>query len=162
MNWKTHVAGGVLFGIAGLAFVGPGQMRYFDVVLWTVFWSVVPLVETRLPLERRSPLFHSVFFAVIVAAAVYGASLFADALILSWRGALFAALGILSHIVLDSFTANGVPVFYPLIPRRHVLFPHFGHTLRYDDSWESERLQYIALVLLLALLVLDVLKLSVW
>jgi membrane-bound metal-dependent hydrolase YbcI (DUF457 family) len=162
MEWKTHVAGGVLFGIAGLAVFGPGPMRYFDLILWTVFWALVPLVEVQLPLERRSPLFHSAFFVAAVALALFGASTIADHALLSARGAAFASLGIASHILLDSFTATGVPLLYPLYPRRHLLFPHFGHTLRYGDRWESERIQYLALVLLIALLVLDVLKSSVW
>lgn len=162
MEWKTHIAGGVLFGILGLLAVGPGPMRYFDMILWTVFWAAVPLVEVRLPLERRSPVFHSLFFAVAVAAAIYGASLVIDSPLLSSRGAIFAFLGILSHIVLDSLTSNGVPFLYPVISRRHVLFPHFGPTLRYSDAMESGRLQYLSLVLLIVLLILDVLEHSLW
>ena len=162
MEWKTHIAGGILFGMLGLVVMGPGEMRYFDIILWTVFWALLPLAELHLPLERRSPLFHSVFFVIGAALVVYGASALADNALLSARGAAFAALGVLSHIVLDSFTATGVPFLYPLYPRRHLMFPYMGHTLRYDDDWEAGRIQYVALVLLIALLILDVLELSVW
>lgn len=162
MEWKTHIAGGILFGILGLAIMGPGEMRYFDIILWTVFWALLPLAERFLPIERRSPLFHSIFFVIGAALAVYGASAFADNALLSLRGAAFAALGVLSHIVLDSFTSSGVPFLYPVYPRRHLLFPYAGHNLRYNDDWEAERMQYLALVLLIALLILDVLELSVW
>lgn len=160
MEWKTHVGAGVLCAIAGMAVFGTGGIRYLDAILWTVAWALVPLAERHLPLSHRSPALHSVFTALAAAAAVYALSFVADLSLLSLHGAAFAAVGIGSHILVDSFTTTGVPLAYPLLRRRHVLFPYAGHRLRYADDAESGRVQYAALLLLIGLLVLEALGLA--
>jgi membrane-bound metal-dependent hydrolase YbcI (DUF457 family) len=159
MDWKTHLAGGIIAAAIGMVAIGgTGRLQMLDIFVWTALFALVPCVPGFLGHRGRTPLTHSLFAPLVLFAclallsflplpSLYG--------LISPTGALFASLGLASHALLDSFTSNGAPLLYPLVGRRHLHFPWFGARLRYDDDISHNALQVVAVLVCAAALLID-------
>jgi inner membrane protein len=117
MMGKTHLAIGLLAGLAVYPFVESWGMLFFPLVL---VGALLPDVDhegstfnKKFPLTRWIPLFfehrgvfHSLFppMIVVIVAAFMG---------YAWMGAAIA-LGYISHLLSDSLTRLGTRPFHPL------------------------------------------------
>lgn len=134
--FKTHLAAGALAGLLLLKYLRPENMLLFSFLL--LFASILPDIDTgksfigrRLwPFSAILALFvkhrgflHTVWVPLI---SFSFAAYFGYAII----GAAFA-LGYLVHILADSLTEEGVPLFAPFFMRRVRGFIKTGGTLEY-------------------------------
>ncbi|HOP08834.1 MAG TPA: metal-dependent hydrolase [Candidatus Methanofastidiosa archaeon] len=165
MESKTHLAFGILFSLFGLlALWGGHGLKMFDMVLWTCIFSLLPNIDRTLFRRRERSFTHSLLFVLAVFLVIYALPYVFDAgdtyvsNLLGMEGALYASLALLSHIVADSLTTSGVPVLYPLLPRRHFLFPYIGSRLRFPDDYANNHIQLLGLLTFISLLIFDIMK----
>jgi len=162
MEFRTHISFGVFFALLGYLILGPNEhVEAFDLALLTCFFSLLPNIDWYIFKMKRTWATHSLFFPAAIfllmslPTFIYGESTGYLHVIMGYHGATFAALGVLSHIFADSFTTTGVPLLYPIIGRRHVLFPYLGPRLRFPDDYKGNYVQISSIVALIVLLVLD-------
>ena len=118
---KTHA----LFGMA-LASLIFRSFRSYEYILMTGVFAVISDLDSVLGLKHRG-ITHSLSFAFLVSLMLYAAS--PEGYELAW---LSAAIGILSHLFLDSLTRGGVPLYHPLSKKRYSL-PLVAEHVRYDS-----------------------------
>lgn len=159
MEWKSHLAGGLIAAAIGMAVIrGTGPLEMVDAFIWTSLFAVMPCVPDIFSRYFRTPLTHSLFMplavflfiallAILQAPDLYG--------LISFEGAFFAALGLASHALLDSFTSAGAPLLYPLVGRRHLHFPWFGARMRYENGISHNTLQAGAVIVCAAALLIE-------
>lgn len=118
---KTHAIFGM--AIASLVFRG---FRSYEYIVLTGIFAVISDLDSVIGLKHRG-FTHSLSFAFAVSLVLYAAS--PEGYELVW---ISGAIGILSHIFLDSFTRGGVPLYHPLSKRRYSL-PLIAKHVRYDS-----------------------------
>lgn len=162
MDFRTHLAFGIFFAVLGYVILGPNEhVEAFDLVLWTCLFSLVPNIDIYIFKEKRTWATHSLFFAaavfllIFIPSYIYGGGTGYLYTIFGYQGAVFATLGVLSHILADSFTTTGVPLLYPIVRRRHILFPYLGPRLRFPDDFKSKYIQISSIMAFIVLLILD-------
>jgi len=118
---KTHA----LFGmaIASLVF---RSLRSYEYIVMTGIFAVLSDLDTVIGLKHRG-FTHSLSFTFLVSLMLYVAS--PKGYELAW---LSAAIGILSHLFLDSLTRGGVPLYHPLSKKRYSL-PLVAKHVKYDS-----------------------------
>ncbi|RZN50487.1 metal-dependent hydrolase [archaeon] len=159
MEWKSHLAGGLIAAAIGMAVIGgTGPLEMVDAFVLTSFFAVVPCVPDIFSKHFRTPLTHSLFvplaaflfisvLAILPTPNLYG--------LISLEGAFFVALGLASHALLDSFTSAGAPLLYPLVGRRHLHFPWFGARMRYEDGTSHNTLQAVGVIVCAVALLIE-------
>ncbi len=118
---KTHA----LFGMA-VASLFFRSFRSYEYIVMTGIFAVLSDLDTVIGLRHRG-FTHSLSFAFAVSLMLYVAS--PEGYELAW---ISAAIGILSHLFLDSLTRGGVPLYYPLSKKRYSL-PLVAKHIRYDS-----------------------------
>ncbi|MBN1786297.1 MAG: metal-dependent hydrolase [Candidatus Methanofastidiosa archaeon] len=164
MEAKTHIAIAIIFSIFGFLVLGTDmKLRTLDALLWIGIFSMVPNIDRRVLKLRGRSFTHSLVFALMVFAILYIPSMLIGGNggyaynFIGLEGALFASLGIVSHIFADSLTSSGVPVLYPIYGRKHFHFPYIGPRLRLEDNFKSDRIQIAAVIVVILLLIVDIL-----
>lgn len=134
MTYKTHLNGGILAGlyIVGDKIINLPPVPAIIFLGGAVLGSILPDIDhknsyigkktksiskTINKLAGHRKLFHAPFLYLLLYSLSIGASL--QELILICLKGLF--IGILSHLILDSFTTGGLPWFYPLSKKRFSL-----------------------------------------
>ncbi|MEA1994299.1 MAG: metal-dependent hydrolase [Euryarchaeota archaeon] len=146
MEWKTHISLGILFGL--VAYIAlykkfPAEVNFLEFLIWTIFFSIAP--DFDMILNHRSQYTHSLL------SSLFGFFIgFVLKRNLLWGS--IAAAAVLSHVVGDSLTRSGVPLFYPLSQRKHVHFPYIGPRLRYDNKYANRGIQIAGAVCIVFLL----------
>lgn len=133
MNYKTHINGGIL---TGLYF--SSQMTNVPIMTSAAFiggsliGSILPDIDHRSSyigrktkgisktinkLAGHRKLFHAPLMYFLLYSASSG-MLINKLLLLGIKGVFF---GVLSHLILDSFTIGGLPWFYPLSKKKFSL-----------------------------------------
>lgn len=146
MEWKTHISLGILFGLIAylvLQTTFPAEVNALNFLLWAVFFSIAP--DFDVIFHHRSAYTHS--FVGVLGAFAIGFVLKQEPL---W--AFIAAAVVLSHVIGDSLTRSGVPLFYPLSKRKHVHFPYLGARLRYDNKYANRSIQLVGAACIVFLL----------
>ncbi len=118
---KTHA----LFGMAVASLVFRG-FRSYEYIIMTGIFAVISDLDSVIGLKHRG-FTHSLSFAFLVSLMLYAIPF--EGYRLAW---LSAAIGILSHLFLDSLTRGGVPLYHPLSKKRHSL-PLVAKHVRYDS-----------------------------
>lgn len=133
MNYKTHINGGILVGLYVIS-----QMTYTPILAkglllgGALVGSILPDIDhknsyigqkakTVSKVINKFAGHRKLFHAPLVYLLLYSISLgmITHKLILVGVQGLF--LGILSHLILDSFTIGGLPWFYPLSKKKFSL-----------------------------------------
>ncbi len=146
MEWKTHISLGILFGLIAYIVLSRkffAEINLIDFLIWTSFFSIAP--DFDIIFKHRSEYTHSllgVFFGFIIG--------FILKRNLLW--AFIAASSVLSHVLADSLTSSGVPLFYPFSKKEHVHFPYIGGRTRYDNKYANKAIQILGLFLIVAIL----------
>ncbi len=109
MMGKTHLAVGVAVAIP-LMYYCPEQIAIVPSTLGLV-GAVAPDWDLKLGIKHRT-ITHSIFFPILIS---FITSFFS----LGFSYVFLATY--LSHILLDSFTIMGVPLFYPIIKDKYGL-----------------------------------------
>lgn len=143
MNYKTHVAGGILAGVSTVAMAstitGIDMSKPESIAIYmgaSIIGSLFPDLDHRgsyisKKLKITSALFsnlfshrgatHSPLIMLPFIALIYlVASLFITSSYLIW-GMMAFYIGILSHILLDWLTKAGVPIAFPISKKKHSL-----------------------------------------
>jgi len=142
---------------------------YFDAVLWTVAFALLPKFINLIQKSYRDRYTHSL---LMVASVFFGVMAFsvispyihmgAANYFCNLSGAIFAVLGVLSHIVADSLTAGGVPFFYPFSKKMHMHLPLIGRKLRYPNNHSHNTVQLFAVIVLILLVGMDVISAAIF
>lgn len=133
MNYKTHVNGGVLVGLYFSIQMQNEALIHTGIFIGGVLLgSLLPdidhsnsyigqKVKTASKVINKLAGHRKLFHAPLAYLLLYSVALgmVKDNLILVCINGLF--LGILSHLILDSFTLGGLPWFYPLSKKRFSL-----------------------------------------
>ncbi|WP_160693448.1 metal-dependent hydrolase [Clostridium sp. C2-6-12] len=133
MNYKTHINGGILVGLYVSIQMQNKPLIPTGVLLGgALLGSLLPDIDHRNSYIGRKVKTASkainklaghrkLFHAPLVYLLLYsiGLGMIKDNLLLMGINGLF--LGILSHLILDSFTIGGLPWFYPLSKKRFSL-----------------------------------------
>lgn len=134
MTYKTHLNGGILAGlyIIGSKIINVPIIPSIIFLGGSVLGSLLPDIDhknsyigkktkgvskTINKLAGHRKLFHAPFLYLLLYSLSVGASL--QELILIGLKGIF--IGILSHLILDSFTIGGLPWFYPLSKKKFSL-----------------------------------------
>ncbi|MEA3283350.1 MAG: metal-dependent hydrolase [Euryarchaeota archaeon] len=140
MKQLTHAASGILLASLALHYTSHSTLCVLCVLCWTVTWSIISDFDVHIPtLEHRGPT-HTLAFALLSGALVL-------ALGKSPSTPFYASLtslAILLHLVLDSLTPNGVPLWMPFSSKR-VRFPVIGGKIRSDNRAFNLIIQAIAI-----------------
>lgn len=146
MEWKTHISLGILFGLIAYILLSRkffAEINLIDFLVWTSFFSIAP--DFDVIFNHRSEYTHSllgVFLGFIIG--------FILKRNLLW--AFIAASSLLSHVLADSLTSSGVPLFYPFSKKEHVHFPYIGGRTRYDNKYANRTIQIVGIFLIATLL----------
>lgn len=135
MNFKTHINGGILAGLYVTA-----QMQEHNIIATGIFLggaiagSLFPDIDHKNSFIGKKTKgvskainkiagHRKLFHAPLIYLFLYSTSIgmLTDKLILTGVKGLF--LGVLSHLILDSFTIGGLPWFYPLSKKKFSLAP---------------------------------------
>ena len=131
MKLRTHAACGILLA----TLVSPRIS--FGILCWAVIWSVISDFDVYIPTVSHREITHTLAFA-----------LFSGALVLALEFASFyailASLCVILHILMDSLTPNGVPLWIPFSTKR-VRFPIIGGRIRSDNWIVNLSIQIIAI-----------------
>ena len=131
MKLRTHAACGILLA----TLVSPRIS--FGILCWAVIWSVISDFDVYIPTVSHRGITHTLAFA-----------LFSGALVLALGFASFyailASLCVILHILMDSLTPNGVPLWIPFSTKR-VRFPIIGGWIRSDNWIVNLSIQIIAI-----------------
>jgi len=164
MDVRTHISLGILFSLIGVVFLWEENgLKMFDMVLWVSIFSMVPNVDRTLLRKGNRSFTHSllfvaaVFLVLIILPRTFDIGGLYISHLIGTEGAIYASLAMASHIIADSLTNSGVPILYPLLPRRHFLLPYFGPRLRLPDDYKNNHIQVLALLAFIALLIVDLL-----
>ncbi|OOM77387.1 inner membrane protein YdjM [Clostridium puniceum] len=133
MNYKTHINGGILVGLYVTIQMTNKSLMSTGMFLTTAFvGSLLPDIDHKNSYIGKKvktaskainkfaghrKLFHAPLFYLFLYSIVLG--MVTNNLLLIGLNGLF--LGILSHLVLDSFTVGGLPWFYPLSKKKFSL-----------------------------------------
>jgi len=133
MNYKTHINGGILIGLYVSSQMINAPIASTGVLLVGTFvGSILPDIDhknsyigqkakliskTINKLAGHRQLFHAPLMYLLLYSISLG--MIKDKLLVVGVKGLF--LGILSHLVLDSFTIGGLPWFYPFSKKRFSL-----------------------------------------
>jgi membrane-bound metal-dependent hydrolase YbcI (DUF457 family) len=150
MEWKTHISLGILFGVITYVLLHrsiPAEINAIDFLVWTTFFSIAS--DFDVIFHHRSAYTHSLI-------AVVGAFAIGFILKQNLLWTFIAAAAVFSHLVGDSLTRSGVPLFYPFSNKRHVHFPYIGPRLRYDNRYANRTIQLVGAVLIVLVLVYGV------
>ncbi len=131
MKLQTHAACGILLA----TLVSPRIS--FGILCWAVIWSVVSDFDVYIPTISHRGITHTLAFA-----------LFCGALVLALKFtsfyAILASLAVILHILMDSLTPNGVPLWMPFSTKR-VRFPIIGGRIRSNNWVANLIIQIIAI-----------------
>lgn len=133
MNYKTHLNGGILAGLYVSTKIVNKPLVYTAIFIGSaIIGSLIPDVDHKNSyIGRKSKgiskainkiaghrkLFHAPLAYLLLYSISAGSSL-KDMQMAGINGLL---LGILSHLILDSFTVGGLPWFYPLSKKKFSL-----------------------------------------
>lgn len=133
MNYKTHINGGILVGLYVSIPMQNKPLIHTGIFMGGVMLgSLLPDIDHRNSyigrkvktaskainkLAGHRKLFHAPLVYLLSYSVALG--MIKDNLLLIGMSGLF--LGILSHLILDSFTLGGLPWFYPLSKKRFSL-----------------------------------------
>jgi len=146
MEWKTHISLGILFGLIAYMVLSKrffAEINLIDFLIWASFFSIA--LDFDVIFNHRSEYTHSLLG--VAAGFIIGLALKRNVL---W--ACIAASAVFSHIIADSLTSSGVPLFYPFSKRKHVHFPYIGGRTRYDNKYANRTIQIVGLFLIATLL----------
>jgi len=146
MEWKTHISLGILFGLIAYILLSRtffAEINLIDFLIWTSFFSIAP--DFDIVFNHRSEYTHSLLGVVV--GFIIGFALKRNVL---W--ACIAASAVFSHVIADSLTSNGVPLFYPFSKRKHVHFPYIGGRTRYDNKYANRTIQIVGVFLIVVIL----------
>ena len=133
MNYKTHINGGILVGLyVSLQMTNMSIVSKGVLLGGTIVGSLLPDIDHKNSyigqkvktvskvinkLAGHRKLFHAPLFYLLLYSIALG--MVTKNFLLVGLNGLF--LGILSHLVLDSFTIGGLPWFYPLSKKKFSL-----------------------------------------
>lgn len=115
MNGPTHLLGGITAGLIASSVIGAHDAQTVVGVgvaaVGGLFpdWLSISFPFVRLPLEGHRGLTHCLLFAIVTS------------LLINPTIAPFWFAGLLSHMLLDLPSDAGMPLFWPLYPRRVAL-----------------------------------------
>ena len=137
MKQRTHAASGVLLASLALHYTSHNVLL---VLCWAVTWSIISDFDVYVPTIDHRGITHTLAFALLSGALV---------LMLGKSPstpfyALLASLSVIMHLVLDSLTPSGVPLWMPF-SRKRVRFPIIGGKIRYDNRAVNMIIQAIAI-----------------
>ena len=137
MNRLTHAACGIL--LASIASQNTSHSTPC-IFCWVVLWSLISDFDVYIPTLTHRGVTHTLAFA-----------LFSGSLVLALGQspstpfyALLASLSVILHLMIDSLTPNGVPLWMP-ISRKRVRFPIIGGKVRSDNRISNLIIQVIAI-----------------
>jgi inner membrane protein len=122
MTGKTHMAGGLFVGVIISQQAGLDLKDSAIVTTVSVVGSLLPDIDTTQSKMGRALLPLSIIVSVFVGHRKLTHSLFLwpslgliayAAFPEYWPYVLGCVTGCISHVILDAFTAEGVPIFYP-------------------------------------------------
>jgi membrane-bound metal-dependent hydrolase YbcI (DUF457 family) len=125
MKQLTHAASGILLASLALHYTSHNALC---VICWAVTWSIISDFDVHVPTLEHRGITHTLVFALLSGALVL-------ALGKSQSTPFYASLALLAvvlHLVLDSLTPNGVPLWMPF-SRKRVRFPIIGGKIRSDN-----------------------------
>jgi inner membrane protein len=117
MNGPTHAMGGLAVGCA-VTFITHSSISHAGAGIAISYcagllpdWIAISFPFVRLPLEGHRGFSHTLLFVVLTSWIIWQYSA------VPWL-TLFWFAGLLSHLLLDVVTVEGVPLFWPIIPHR--------------------------------------------
>ena len=137
MKQRTHAASGILLASLALHYTSHNVLL---VLCWAVIWSIISDFDVYVPTLDHRGITHTLSFALFsgVLVLVLGKSSSTPFY------ALLASLSVIMHLVLDSLTPSGVPLWMPFSKKR-VRFPIIGGKIRYDNRAANMIIQAIAI-----------------
>ncbi len=137
MKQRTHAASGILLASLALHYTSHNVLI---VLCWAVIWSIISDFDVYVPTLDHRGITHTLSFALFsgVLVLVLGKSSSTPFY------ALLASLSVIMHLVLDSLTPSGVPLWMPFSKKR-VRFPIIGGKIRYDNRAANMIIQAIAI-----------------
>lgn len=133
MNYKTHLNGGTLVGLYISSQIPKSHILSIGIFLGgTIIGSILPDIDHKNSyigkktkgvskainkIAGHRKLFHAPLAYLLLYSMSMGA--ITQKSLLVWATGLFC--GVISHLILDSFTIGGLPWFYPLAKKRFSL-----------------------------------------
>lgn len=136
MKLRTHAACGIL--LASLVL----HIHQFDAPLniffWAVLWSAISDLDAYIPTVQHREITHTLAFALFSGALVLALGFFTPFY------AALASLCVILHLLMDSLTPKGVPLWMPFSTKR-VRFPIIGGKIRSDNWFANTGIQIAAI-----------------
>jgi inner membrane protein len=133
MKLRTHAACGILLA----TLISPEVS--FVLICWAVVWSVISDLDHYIPTVRHRGITHSLAFALFSGALVFAVGK------TPLNYAILASLSVVMHLLLDSLTPSGVPLWMPFSGKR-VRFPIVGGHIRSDNWIVNVGIQIVAVL----------------
>lgn len=133
MKLRTHAACGILLA----TLISPEVS--FVLICWAVVWSVISDLDHYIPTVRHREITHSLAFALFSGALVFAVGK------LPLNYAILASLSVVMHLLLDSLTPSGVPLWMPFSGKR-VRFPIIGGHIRSNNRIVNIGIQIVAVL----------------
>ena len=138
MKQLTHAASGIL--LASIALHCTSSHSTLSVLCWAVTWSIISDFDVYVPTLEHRGITHTLAFALLSGALVLALGKSQSTPFY----ASLASLAVILHLVLDSLTPNGVPLWMPF-SRKRVRFPIIGGKIRSDNRAFNLVIQAIAI-----------------
>ena len=137
MKRPTHAASGILLASLALHYAPHNALC---VICWAVTWSIISDFDVHVPTLEHRGITHTLAFALLSGALVLALG---NSPSTTFYASL-ASIAVLLHLVLDSLTPNGVPLWMPF-SRKRVRFPIIGGKIRSDNRVFNRIIQAIAI-----------------
>ncbi len=137
MKLRTHAACGILLAVL----ISPNvPLEVLSLLIcWAVVWSVISDIDHYIPTVRHRGITHSLVFALFSGALVFAVGK------TQLNYAILASLSVVMHLMLDSLTPSGVPLWMPFSGKR-VRFPIIGGHIRSDNRIANMGIQIVAVL----------------
>ena len=137
MNRLTHAASGILLA----SIVAQNTSHSIPCIFcWVVLWSLISDFDVHIPTLTHRGVTHTLAFALLSGSLVLALGQSPSTPFY----AILASLSVILHLILDSLTPNGVPLWVPL-SRKRVRFPVIGGKIRSNDRTFNLIIQIIAI-----------------
>ena len=137
MKRLTHAAAGIL--LASIVSQNTSHSTPY-IFCWVVLWSLISDFDVHIPTITHRGVTHSLAFALLSGSLVLALGQSPSTPFY----AILASLSVILHLMLDSLTPNGVPLWMP-ISRKRVRFPIIGGKVRSDNRISNLIIQVIAI-----------------